>query len=155
MGVMVVMEAPSHSTKGVLDVVGFSMNEKLYALDIALVREVVLHQSATGVPDSPGFVEGVIDLRGEIVPVIDLRKRLNLSITQTPQHIIIVQSKERVIGLVVDRVSEVIHLASKDLQGPEGFKGSGIEKFFYGVGKTRDRLIFILAFDKVVAWTHV
>ena len=136
-----------------LQLVSFWIDGKEYAIDLGKIVEIIYYRSATAFPEAPEFIEGVLDLRGVVIPVLDLRKRLKLS-SGTPvesKHILVVRLREKMLGVVVDEVKQVIHIGEGDLQSPQNIvKGAG-SKFLRGVCKVDDRLIFVLSFDSLLS----
>ena len=130
----------------------FSLADETYGIDISVVNEIIRMQSITQVPRTPEFVEGVINLRGRIVPVIDLRKRFGLEVSEETQasRIMVVELEGIIMGMIVDAVSEVLRLP-KDSIEPTPPMVSGVDAaYLRGVGKWDDRLIILLDIDKVL-----
>jgi len=133
----------------------FRLEEETYALEITRVREVLDNIKITKVPKMPAFIKGVINLRGGVVPVVDLRLKFDSS--ETPQTvdtcIIIVESitneEITLLGALADRVQEVIELEEADILPPPKM-GAGLNtNFIRGMGKYNDEFIIILNIDKV------
>ena len=123
-----------------------------FAVDIMEIMEIIRPQKITKVPKSPAFVEGIINLRGRIVPVLEMRGRFGSAASGNPKHarIIIVKAEDSLFGVVVDEVSEVMYL-SRDLidRTPDVVKGADAE-YIKNVGKVGDRLILILDTGKLL-----
>lgn len=133
----------------------FVLDEELYALDIAKVREVLEFQNVTRIPRTPKFMRGVINLRGHAVPVVDLRRKFGLAATeQTVDTCIIIVEVEMegervVLGALADSVREVFELAEGEISPPPKM-GTGIRAdFIDGMAKVEDRFIMILNIDRV------
>lgn len=132
----------------------FLLGEEVFAMDIRTVREIIQVGPMTPVPLMPGFVRGVINLRGAVVPVIDLQARFGRPRAQVGKKscIVIVDSlreKERVeLGLLVDAVSEVVDIAGSAIEPPPDFGTSVRRDFIQGMGRLADRFVVILAPDK-------
>ena len=136
-----------------LQLVSFLIDGKEYAIDLGRIVEIIYYRSVTAFPEAPEFIEGVVDLRGVVIPVLDLRKRLKLSSGNPVEskHILVVRLREKMLGVVVDEVKQVIHVEEGDLQSPQNIvKGAG-SKFLRGVCKVDDRLIFVLSFDSLLS----
>ncbi|KAB2954377.1 chemotaxis protein CheW [Heliorestis acidaminivorans] len=133
--------------------VAFTLDGEEYAINIHYVQEINRLLNITRVPKAPFYVEGVINLRGNVVPVIDLRKRFSLSPRETTDRtrIIIVKVKDITVGIIVDGVSEVIGLANGNIEPPPGLQGSLEQEFIYGVGKIDERLLILINIEKVLA----
>ena len=132
----------------------FLLGDGLFATDIRLVREIIQHGPMTAMPLMPHFVRGVINLRGAVVPVIDLQARFGRppATIGTMTCIVIfdaVRDNERVeLGLLVDAVSEVIDIAPAMIEPPPNFGSAVRREFILGVGKVGKRFVVILAPDK-------
>jgi purine-binding chemotaxis protein CheW len=140
-----------------LQLVTFGVGDEEYAVPILSVQEINRMMEITRVPQSPPFVEGVINLRGKIIPVVDLRKKFGMANTeQTKDHrIIVVEVQNRVIGFTVDRVSEVLRI-SRDVvdTAPQMVTGVDID-YVDGVGKLDDRLLILLSLTRLFAMDEI
>lgn len=127
--------------------------DEYYGLDISTVQEIITWQPVTRVPRTPAFVEGIINLRGNVIPVIDLRKRFMLTRTEVGQQtrIVVVEIGALVVGLVVDGVSEVLRVAGDRIEPPATIISNVDTAFIRGVAKTDQRLIILLAADRILA----
>jgi purine-binding chemotaxis protein CheW len=135
-----------------IQVVVFCISKEFYGVPIAAVQEIVRVPEVTGVPDAPDFFEGVINLRGKIVPVIDLRKRLRLPGAERTKasRVLVAENGGRVIGLLVDSVAEVRRLPVEAVEPPpEMISSVGIE-YITGVAKAGERLIIFLDIAKIL-----
>lgn len=123
-----------------------------YGLDVGWVREIIPWQQVTRVPRTPPFVEGIINLRGHIIPVLDLRRRLGLPEGERDRRtrIVVVEREEAVVGLVVDAVSEVIRLPADAVEPPAQVLAVDAG-FVQGIARHGDRLILVLQPDQVLA----
>lgn len=138
--------------EGETQLVVFTMEEEEFACTIHNVREVVKMLKITPLPRSLDFVEGVINMRGEVLPVIDLRKRFGLPDAERTDEsrIIIVEVEDRLVGLTVDSVTEVIRLANEQIQeAPDQVAGQKTN-LITGVGKIDKRMLIILNLDKIL-----
>ena len=140
--------------EGLVQLVGFNIANEKFGVDILMVQEIIRAAEITTVPNSPEFVEGVINLRGNIIPVIDLRKRLHL---YTESHIgkkswvLILGIGERVVGFVVDRVTEVIKIEEDSIEPAPDIVVTGLEsQYIQGVCEINNQLLVILDFDLVL-----
>jgi purine-binding chemotaxis protein CheW len=135
-----------------LQIVVFRIGKEFYGVSIDAVQEIVRVPAITAIPDAPSYFEGVINLRGRIVPVVDLRGRLRLPREEPTKssRMLITENGGRVIGLLVDAVSEVRKLAHDSVESPpEMISAVGIE-YITGVAKIADRLIIFLDIKKVL-----
>lgn len=129
-----------------LQLVTFEVGGEEFAVDILSVQEINRMMEITRVPQSPPDVEGVINLRGKIIPVLDLRKRFSLDVGEKSDHnrIVVVEVSGRVLGFVVDRVHEVLRISSEIVEPAPPMICSIDSDFIAGVGKLEDRLIILL-----------
>ncbi len=141
---------------GETQLVVFNMENEEFACNINDVREVLKMIKVTPLPRSLDFVEGVINLRGEVIPVIDLRKRFGLDEAERTQEnrIIIVEVEDRMVGLTVDSVTEVIRLANKHIQEAPQQVTDKRAKLIKGVGKVNERMLIILDLEQILTSTE-
>jgi purine-binding chemotaxis protein CheW len=131
----------------------FRVGDQLYGLDILRIREIVRPQKLRPVPKAPSFVEGVMNLRGAVIPVVDLRRRFDLAIPPADRQtrIMISALSGRIVGLLVDEVTEVRRYERKEIQpAPHFLKGRGVQ-FFLGVCRRDEDLILILDLEKLLS----
>ncbi len=136
-----------------LQVVVFRLSNEEFAIDIQQLREVLKYVDITRLPQTSHFIEGVINLRGDVIPVIDLRKRFGIceGTIDARTRIIIVEITDQLLGLVVDQVSEVLYFSGDQIQDPpKGIIGDK-SRFIRGIGKKDNRLIIILSPDMVIS----
>ena len=143
----------SKTKAGELQIVSFQVDDKTYAVEISKIVEIIYYRGAMSLPQSPEFIEGVVDLRGTVIPVLDLKKRLRLSskITGSPNHILVVRFGDKMVGIVVDEVKEVIRIEEAQIQSPQTFIKAGSSKHLLGVCKVHEQLIFILSMDTLLS----
>lgn len=129
----------------------FRLADEYYGLDIGCVREIIVWQPVTRVPRTPPFIEGVINLRGQIIPVIDLRRRFGLPETERDRssRIVVVEIASVVTGLVVDAVSEVIRLPTSAIEPPSEVLAVDAA-FIRGIARTDQRLIILLNAERIL-----
>jgi purine-binding chemotaxis protein CheW len=139
----------------------FALGEEVFAMDIRTVREIIQVGPMTTVPLMPGFVRGVINLRGAVVPVIDLQSRFGRPRATIGKKTCIVifdalRDGDRVeLGLLVDAVSEVIDIAPDQIEPPPNFGSAVRRDFIQGMGKVGSRFVIILAPDKAFDVTEM
>ncbi|MGI6307370.1 MAG: chemotaxis protein CheW [Dethiobacteria bacterium] len=133
-------------------IVAFKLEEEEFAVNIHQVREVLKMVPVTPLPQSAHFIEGVINLRGEVIPVVDLRKRFELPEQERSgqTRIIIVEIEEHKVGLIVDFVTEVLRLPSTAIQPPPARVAGTRNDLILGIGKIEDRLLIILNLAKIL-----
>lgn len=134
-----------------LQLVSFNLGEELFGVDILKVQEINRLVEITKVPKAPNFVEGVINLRGKVIPIIDLRKRFGLP---TKEHdkdtrITVVDINGNVMGMIVDAVSEVLRLPSSTVEAAPDIATSVDSQYIRGVAKLEDRLLILLDLARI------
>ncbi len=136
----------------VLQFVTFTLDNEDYAVDILNVQEINRVTEITRVPNSPDYVEGVINLRGKVIPVINLRKKFQFKekTTDDTSRIIIMEIHGITNGLIVDSVSEVLRVPSSVIEPPPPMSSELDSKFIKGIAKLKDRLIILLDIDKLI-----
>ena len=136
-----------------LQVVGFRIGSETYGVRIGAVREIVRVPEITSVPSAPEAIEGVINLRGKIIPVMDLRKRFGeKQVALNKQNrILVVEHSGKLAGLIVDSASEVLKIPAADVEAaPSVFQEGGLN-CVSGLGKVRGRLVVLLDMNKLLA----
>ena len=132
--------------------VSFQLSGEEYGLPILRVQEIIRYAELTRIPQSEDFIEGVLNLRGRVVPVIDLRKRFELTQCEhnNSTRIVVVEIDNQVVGLMVDAVSEVQTIEENQIDPPPPL-GTGISaEYIYGMGKIDDRLIILLNVERIL-----
>jgi purine-binding chemotaxis protein CheW len=127
-------------------VVGFRIGNETYGVRIGSVREIVRVPEITTVPNAPDAIEGVINLRGKIIPVMDLRKRFGSASLQPDKknRILVVELENRLLGLIVSSASEVLKIPPSEIEPPGTVFAEGESSYVTGVGKLKGRLIILL-----------
>lgn len=141
-----------NKTEETTQLVIFGLGEEEYGVEILETQEIIEKQDLTRVPNAPKFVEGVINLRGEIIPIIDLKKRFNLNFGQEveEQRVVIVEVESNKVGMIVDVVKEVMSIAKSQIEPPPEIAGGINEKYLDGVVKFEDRLLILLNLVKIL-----
>lgn len=131
----------------------FCLDGEEYGLEILKVREIIGMMSITAVPRTPAFIKGVINLRGKVIPVIDLRTKFGLAQAERTDEtcIIVVDVGDVEVGVVVDRVSEVRDIAGGDIDDPPSFGTTVDASFILGMGKTAQKVTILLDITRVLA----
>jgi purine-binding chemotaxis protein CheW len=135
----------------ILQLVTFRLDNEEFGVDILKVQEINKMINITKIPNAPTFVEGVINLRGKIIPIVDLRKRLGFAGKgfDKSTRIIVVELDGMVLGFIVDSVSEVLRISESTVEPPPALV-AGIESdYIEGVGKLENRLLILLELKKV------
>ncbi len=131
----------------------FILGEEIYGIEILKAREIIGLMDITTVPQTPDYMKGVINLRGKVIPVIDLRLKFSL---QEEEHtketcVIVVEVNGTSIGLIVDSVSEVSDIRGEEIEKAPSF-GQGIDtSFIMGLGKVKDKIIILLNIETVLS----
>ena len=130
----------------------FTLGEEHYGVDILKVQEIRGYDSATRLPDAPDYIKGVINLRGTIVPVIDLRLKLRLKEARYDAFtvMIVLNVEDRVVGIVVDSVSDVIALNAEQIRPTPEFGASVDTRFISGIGTVDDRMLILLDIETLI-----
>lgn len=130
----------------------FQLSEQTYGIDIASVYEIIRMEKITRVPRTPDFVEGVINLRGRIIPVIDLSRRFNLSFAErtNSSRIIIVDVGGNTIGIIVDAVSEVLRIQAASVEPPPPMIHGIDAAYLRGIAILESRLVILLNLEKIL-----
>lgn len=124
-----------------------------YALDIMSIKEILRYQPITRIPKAPAFVEGVINLRGLVIPIVDMRRRLEVEVSPPTRktRIVIANLGGKNVGLLVDEVHEVVRVSRADI-GPAPSLARGIgSEYLKGVVKRKDELLLLLDFDRILS----
>ncbi|NLF29813.1 MAG: purine-binding chemotaxis protein CheW [Planctomycetes bacterium] len=131
----------------------FMLAKETYGLEILKVREIIGMMSITAVPRTPDFVKGVINLRGKVIPVMDLRLKFNMDEAAHTDEtcIIVVQVGRLEMGVIVDKVSEVRDIAGEEIEEAPQFGGSVDTDFILGMGKSGGCVTILLNIDKVIS----
>lgn len=140
-------------TDELLQMVVFQLGGEEFGVEIMKVQEIIRMPEITQIPQSPDFVEGVINLRGRIIVVINLDKRFNLTSKEIDEHsrIIVVEIGENVVGMIVDSVNEVLRIPVSSVDpAPELIMSNISKEYITGVGKMDNRLLIFLDLAKVL-----
>lgn len=136
-----------------LQLVSFKINEEEFGIEILKVQEIIKMVQITQVPNAPEFVDGVINLRGRIIPIIDLRIKLGLARKDHTKNtrIVVVELKNRTIGFIVDEVNEVLRIPKEITEAPPEMIGGINKEFITSIGKLEDRLLILLDLEKILS----
>src|SRR5579864_6634576 len=135
-----------------LQIVGFRIGKETFGVPINIVHEIVRVPEITAVPDAPEYVEGIINLRGKIISIVDLRKRFGETHIESGRknRILVAEIDHKMVGLVVDAASEVIRLPQTEIEAPpEVFEESEL-KYVTGLGKLNGRLVILVDLAKIL-----
>jgi len=147
--------ANAQAEKDLLQLVSFVVGAEEYAIPILAVQEINRMMAITRVPQSPSFVEGGINLRGKVIPVVDLRKRFGIPVGDNTgdERIIVVEvqgeTEPRVIGFTVDKVNRVLRIGSDIVESAPNMASGADSEYVLGVGKLEEGLLILLSLDKL------
>jgi len=143
-----------NETDYLMQLVGFTIGEELFGVNILMVQEIIRSAKIASVPNAPVFVQGVINLRGNIIPVIDLRTRLsleNMDVNPDDTWIIILEIEGKTTGFIVDSVTEVLKVDKSTIEPPPDIVVAGLEsQYIHGVCDIGENLLIILDFDRIL-----
>lgn len=131
----------------------FNLGEELYGVDILRIQEIKGYTTVTKIPNTPSYIKGVLNLRGTIVPVVELRTKFGMPTIDYTAFtvIIVVVVREKVLGLVVDSVSDVVNIGKQNIQLPPQFGANVNVGFMNGIGKSGDKLVALLNLDRLLS----
>ncbi len=145
-------DVQKNNNSELLQLVSFLIGNEEYGVDILYVQEINRMIQITKVPNAPDFVDGVINLRGRVIPVIDLRSRLNLPKKEHDKNtrIIVVEVNSKTVGFIVDAVNEVLRIPKNITEAPPELVSNVNSEYIKAVGKLEDRLLILLDLQKVL-----
>lgn len=131
----------------------FFLGGEEYGVEILKVQEIIGMMAITPVPRTPAFIRGVINLRGKIIPIVDLRTKFGMAAAEQTGEtcIIVVQTRGVAMGIIVDRVSEVLDIGSEDIEEAPSFGTAVNTAFILGLGKSQGRVKLLLDIDRVLS----
>lgn len=137
----------------ILQLVSFKIGNEEFGVDILRVQEIIRMLQITKVPNSPDFIDGVVNLRGRVIPVMDLRTRLKMPRIEHDSHtrIIVVEISGKTIGFIVDEVSEVLRIPVSITEPPPSLVAGIDSDYITAVGKLEDRLLILLDLEKILS----
>jgi purine-binding chemotaxis protein CheW len=143
----------TEKSTGEIQLVVFDLASEYYGINISDVREIMRMQSITRVPGAYSFVEGVINLRGNVLPVIDLRKRLGLKISENTKEsrIVVIDINSSEIGVIVDAVNEVLRVPNSAIEPASSVITNTNSNYLWGIAKLPDKLIILIDPDKALS----
>ena len=143
----------AHESPGeLIQLVSFSLDEEEYGIDVLKVREIIRIPVITRVPNTPHYIDGVINLRGKIIPVISMRKKLGFAETENDKQtrIIVMDVGDEPMGFTVDAVSEIIRVSASEIQPSPNVAASDVgQDYIAGVVNQRERLLVLLDLERM------
>lgn len=135
----------------------FQLGEELYGVDILRVQEIKGYTTVTKIPNTPPHIKGVLNLRGTIVPIVELRTKFGMPTIDYTMFtvIVVVVVRDRIMGLVVDSVSDVLNIDKNDIQPPPQFGAKVDVSVLTGIGKSGDKLVALLNIDRLLTETEM
>ncbi|MDD2207247.1 MAG: chemotaxis protein CheW [Aminobacterium sp.] len=135
----------------------FALGKEEFGIEISKVREIVRTQEITKIPQASNFIEGIVNLRGQIVPIVDLCKRFGIGSDEendeAQRRIIVVNMESQLVGILVDGVSEILRITEESVEAPPLMVAGGMDReFITGVAKVDKRLIIILDLNRVFSF---
>ena len=143
----------NNSSEPVQEFLTFTLGSEEYAIDILRVQEIRGYDQVTSIANSPAFIKGVINLRGAIVPIVDLRIKFNLpSVTYDPFTVVIILNVlNRIVGIVVDSVSDVLALTPNEIKPAPEFGGSFDTQYLMGLATVEERMLILVNIEQLMS----
>jgi purine-binding chemotaxis protein CheW len=140
------------SEVGTKQVVGFRLHQEEYGIEITKIQEIILLGEITRIPQVPDYIEGLINLRGSVIPIIDLRKRFNLKATPYTDEtrIVVANIKDKTIGVIVDAVTQVIRISQEEIDPAPPTVATVGSEHISGLAKLDDRLLILLDIEQLL-----
>ncbi|GFO61543.1 chemotaxis protein CheW [Geomonas silvestris] len=135
-----------------IQLVSFNLGAEEYAVEVLKVREIIRMTAITHIPNTPPSIEGIINLRGKVIPIVSLRSRFNMMESDTDQHtrIMVMDIDGKLMGFIVDGVSEVIRISSGEIQPSPAMAAGGMDQdFICGVIQRGEQLLLMLQLDRM------
>jgi purine-binding chemotaxis protein CheW len=131
----------------------FELGPETYGLDIATVHEIIRMQPITKVPKAPAYVEGVINLRGKVIPVIDIGKRFGFEKAERARNnrIVVVYIQDTTLGIIVDAVTEVVRIPKDAIEAVSDIVTTGNSDYLQGIAKLGNKMVILLALEKLLS----
>lgn len=150
-------EASSPDEKTVIQLIVFRAGNEEFGVKIDAVREIIKMGDITPIPESPEFIKGIVNVRGEIVTTIDVKARFDLltSAETEAKHIVVTKQGDNLFGLIVDEVIEVLRIMKKDIQSTPSLLDKINEKYVGGIISRDNRLIILLNLDQVLSYEEL
>ena len=145
--------AATNAEESALQIVSFRLANEEYGVDIMRAQEIIMPGQITRMPEVPDFVCGLINLRGHVIPVVDLRKRFGLATTENDEHtrIIVVNVANKTIGMVVDEVTEVLRINADQIDPPPSSITGINQDYVRGIVKREDTLLILLNIENILS----
>lgn len=135
----------------------FILGEEEYGIEILTVNEIISIIEITSIPNLPDYVKGVINLRGSVIPIVDLRMKFNMPEKEYGKEtcIIVVNLRDRLMGIAVDTVSEVLDISEEEIDRSPNFGSAVKTDFILGMGKVKEKVVILLDINNVLKTEHI
>jgi len=135
-----------------LQMVSFHLGEEIFIIDILQIQEIIRMMELSRMPKAPEHIEGVINLRGSVIPVMDLRKRFGIPLPEEngQERIIVIKTADKPMGMIVDAVTEVLRLPPETIDPAPAVDSAVDAQFISGVAKVKDKLLFLLDLKQLI-----
>jgi purine-binding chemotaxis protein CheW len=145
------VDAPRRTDNPIIQLVGFRLDDENYAIAITKIQEIILMKPITRIPQVPEFIEGLINLRGSVIPVVNLRKRFGLAARDADDETrtIVVNIHDKTVGCIVDAVTQVMRINRDQIQPPPLSVLSVSHQYVAGLARLEDRLLIILDIERL------
>lgn len=149
--------APAAGDNAALQLVGFRLNEEEYAIPITRVREIILMKPVTRLPQAPPFIEGVINLRGSVIPIVNLRTRFQMPVREKTDEtrMVVVTVRDQTVACIVDEVTQVMRITLDQIQPAPVSVISAAERVVSGIAKVDERLVIVLDIERLFERTEL
>jgi len=136
----------------IVQLVSFQLEDVEYGIEILSVHEILRIPAITRLPNTPHFIKGVLNLRGNVIPVVDVRERFGFpkAVLTDQSRVIVIESEDKLIGLLVDNVSQVLRIRENNIDPPSVLIEGVSEEYIKGVGRLKERLIIILNMQNIL-----
>ncbi|AQT60151.1 chemotaxis protein CheW [Cellvibrio sp. PSBB023] len=143
----------SVTASAVQEFLTFSLGDENYAIDILTVKEIRGYESVTKIANAPTFIKGVINLRGDIVPIVDLRIKFNVGKVTYDEFtiVIVLHIRNRIVGIVVDGVSDVVSLSKEQLRPPPDFGVAFNSRYLLGLATVNEQMIILVDINELIS----
>ncbi|AFN74066.1 chemotaxis protein CheW [Melioribacter roseus P3M-2] len=147
------MAAETQTSNDILQLVSFKIGKEEFGIDILKVQEINRMLNLTKVPNAPFYIDGVVNLRGRIIPIVNLRAKLGMERKEADRNsrIVVVELSGKTIGFLVDEVSEVLRIPESITEQPPAMVAGVDSSFIRAIGKLEDRLLILLDLEKVLS----
>lgn len=136
----------------IVQLVSFLLDDVEYGIDILRVHEIIRFPDITRLPNTPAFIKGVVNLRGSVIPVVDVRDRFGFPRADVTDltRIIVIETEDKLVGLMVDNVYQVVRLPMRNIEPPSRMIEGVSDEFIEGIGRMNDRLVIILTLENIL-----